>query len=127
VLLATLIAHGTNLGISAMGYSAEGSQSTCTAKPRSGFFNEETLKAANKMLVDYHYHLPLTGLWGTGRRSSSDGQRFLLRQSSLLGPFYPRYFGYYDQALFPTSSAYSLTRLSPAGSTNRFTCSPACC
>jgi TnpA family transposase len=39
------------------------------------FLNEETLKAANKILVDYHYHLPMAALWGTGRRPSSDGQR----------------------------------------------------
>jgi len=30
--------------------------------------------------------------------SSSDGQRFALRPSSLLGSFYPRYFGHYDRA-----------------------------
>jgi TnpA family transposase len=99
VLLATLIAHGTNLGISAMGYSAEGITVDMLRHASQWFLNEETLKAANKTLVDYHYHLPLAGLWGTGRRSSSDGQRFLLRQRSLLGAFYPRYFGYYDQAL----------------------------
>jgi TnpA family transposase len=99
VLLATLIAHGTNLGISAMGYSAEGITVDMLRNASQWFLNEETLKAANKTLLDYHYHLPLAGLWGSGRRSSSDGQRFLLRQSSLLGAFYPRYFGYYDQAL----------------------------
>jgi len=31
--------------------------------------------------------------------SSSDGQRFGIQVSSLLGSFYPRYFGYYDRAL----------------------------
>ena len=99
VLLATLIAHGTNLGISAMGHSAEGITVDMLRQASQWFFNEETLKAANKILVDYHYHLPLATLWGTGQRSSSDGQRFRLRQTSLLGAFYPRYFGYYDQAL----------------------------
>jgi TnpA family transposase len=99
VLLATLIAHGTNLGISVMGCSAEGITVDMLRHASQWFLNEETLKAANKTLVDYHYHLPLARLWGSGRRSSSDGQRFLLRQSSLLGAFYPRYFGYYDQAL----------------------------
>jgi TnpA family transposase len=99
ILLATLIAHGTNLGISAMGYSAEGITVDMLRQASQWFFNEETLKAANKILVDYHYHLPLAALWGTGHRSSSDGQRFRLRQSSLLGAFYPRYFGYYDQAV----------------------------
>jgi TnpA family transposase len=99
VLLATLIAHGTNLGISAMGCSTEGITVDMLRHASQWFLNEETLEAANKILVDYHHHLPLAELWGTGRRSSSDGQRFLLRQSSLLGSFYPGYFGYYDQAL----------------------------
>ena len=31
--------------------------------------------------------------------SSSDGRRFGLQGSSLLGSFYPRYFGYYDRAI----------------------------
>jgi TnpA family transposase len=99
VLLATLIAHGTNLGIAAMGHSAEGITVDMLREASQWLLNEETLKAANKVLVDYHYHLPLATLWGIGQRSSSDGQRFRLRQSSLLGAFYPRYFGYYDQAL----------------------------
>jgi TnpA family transposase len=36
---------------------------------------------------------------GDGTVSSSDGQRFGLQASSLLGSLYPRYFGYYDRAL----------------------------
>src|SRR5208337_3518819 len=58
-----------------------------------------TLIAANSMLVDHHHGLKLSGLWGDGRRSSSDGQRFVVERKSLLGSVYPRYFGYYDQAL----------------------------
>ena len=99
VLLAALIAHGTNLGISAMGHSAEGITVEMLRYASQWFLNEETLKAANKILVDYHHRLPLASAWGTGRRSSSDGQRFAMRRSSLLGSFYPRYFGYYDQAI----------------------------
>jgi TnpA family transposase len=99
VLLAALIAHGTNLGISAMGHSAEGITVDMLQSASQWFLNEETLKAANKILVDYHHRLPLAAIGGTGRRSSSDGQRFAVRQSSLLGAFYPRYFGYYDQAI----------------------------
>lgn len=40
----------------------------------------------------------LSAVWGSGDRSSSDGQRFGLQASSLLGSFYPRYFGYYERA-----------------------------
>jgi TnpA family transposase len=38
-------------------------------------------------------------VWGDGTVSWSDGQRFGLQASSLLGSLYPRYFGYDDQAL----------------------------
>jgi Tn3 transposase DDE domain len=41
VLLATLIAHGTNLGISAMGYSAEGMTVDMLRQASQWFFNEE--------------------------------------------------------------------------------------
>ena len=99
VLLAALIAHGTNLGISAMGHSAEGITVDMLQYASQWFLNEETLKTANKILVDYHHSLPLASVWGTGRRSSSDGQRFAVRQSSMLGSVCPRYFGYYDQAV----------------------------
>lgn len=97
--LAALIAHGTNLGISAMGHGAEGITVDLLRNASQWLLNEETLKAANKILVDYHHDLPMASIWGTGRRSSSDGQRFAVRQSSMLGSFCPRYFGYYDQAV----------------------------
>ena len=32
----------------------------------------ETLKAVNRVLVDFHYRLPISSVWGTGIRSSSD-------------------------------------------------------
>jgi len=34
------------------------------------------LRSANNVLIDYHYDLPLSHLWGGGMLSSSDGQRF---------------------------------------------------
>jgi len=49
--------------------------------------------------VDYHHLLPLSNVWGDGTRSSSDGQRFAVQQSSLLAGFYPRYFGYFERAI----------------------------
>jgi TnpA family transposase len=50
-------------------------------------------------------------VWGDGTASSSDGQRFGIQASSLLGGFYPRYFGYYDRAVTVythTSDQYSV-------------------
>ena len=63
VLLAALIAHGTNLGISAMGHSAEGISVDMLQYASQWFLNEETLKTANKILVDYHHSLPLASVW----------------------------------------------------------------
>jgi TnpA family transposase len=42
---------------------------------------EETLRDANRVLVNYHHALPLSQLFGGGTMSSSDGQRFPVRGS----------------------------------------------
>ena len=63
------------------------------------FLRDATIKAANTILVNHHHGLKLSGIWGDGSRSSSDGQRFAVERNSLLGSVYPRYFGYYDRAL----------------------------
>ena len=98
-LLATLIAHGTNLGLAAMSQSVDSVTAEKLQDTNRWFLREATLKAANTILVDHHHRLPLSRVWGDGTRSSSDGQRFAVERDSLLGTFYPRYFGYYDRAL----------------------------
>jgi hypothetical protein len=98
-LLATLIAHGTNLGLAAMSQSVDTLTAEALQDTSRWFLRDSTIKAANTVLVDYHHGLPLSNLWGAGRRSSSDGQRFAVERDSLLGSVYPRYFGYYDRAL----------------------------
>lgn len=98
-LLATLIAHGTNLGLAAMSQSVDTITAEALQDTSRWFLREATLKAANTILVDYHHSLPFSAIWGDGSRSSSDGQRFAVERDSLLGSFYPRYFGYYGRAL----------------------------
>jgi hypothetical protein len=98
-LLATLIAHGTNLGIVAMGNSAIGVSVDMLQRISSWFLRDDTLKAANAILVNYHHTLELSSVWGQGSTSSSDGQRFALHADSLMGSLCPRYFGYYDRAV----------------------------
>lgn len=98
-LLATLIAHGTNLGLAAMSQSIDSLTAETLQDTNRWFLRDATLKVANTILVDHHHGLKLSGIWGDGRRSSSDGQRFAVERDSLLGSVYPRYFGYYDRAL----------------------------
>jgi TnpA family transposase len=98
-LLATLIAHGTNLGLAAMSQSVDTVTAEALQDTSRWFLREATLKAANTILVDYHHGLPLSRIWGDGSRSSSDRQRFAVERDGLLSSFYPRYFGYYGRAL----------------------------
>ncbi len=98
-LMASITAHGTNLGISSMGESADGITVDMLRHMSRWFLRESTLKGANTTLVNYHAQLPLSSVWGDGTISSSDGQRFRVRQKSLIGSVYPRYFGYYDRGV----------------------------
>jgi len=98
-LLAALVAHGTNLGIATMAQSTKGITIDMLQHTSRWFLRPETLKAANRVLVDYHHGLDLAGTWGDGTAASSDGQRFGVQESSLLAGFYPRYFGFYDRAI----------------------------
>jgi TnpA family transposase len=97
--LAALIAHGTNLGISAMGNSTEEITADMLQNVSRLYLNETNLKAANAALVNFHHQLAMSSVWGEGTTSSSDGQRFGVQQSSLIASYYPRYFGYYEQAV----------------------------
>lgn len=110
-LLAAIIAHGTNLGIAAMGNSTKGITVDELSHVSRWFIRESTIKAANAVIVDYHHRMRLSKTWGDGTSSSSDGQRFGVQQSSLLATFYPRYFGHYDRAVTVythTSDQYSV-------------------
>ncbi|MDF3015770.1 MAG: hypothetical protein K0R44_995 [Thermomicrobiales bacterium] len=98
-LLAALIAHGTNLGLAAMAQSVDAVTAEQLQDTSRWFLREATLKTANTVLVNHHHELALSRVWGDGSRSSSDGQRFAVERDSLLGAFYPRYFGYYERAL----------------------------
>lgn len=100
VLMAAIVALATNLGISVMSNSTANDitvnmlQQIIRTRLR-----EETIRAANNVLVDYHHSLKTSFYWGDGSASSSDGQRFAVQESSLLAAFYPRYFGYYERAI----------------------------
>jgi len=98
-LLATLIAHGTNLGLAAMSQSTECLTAEALQDTSRWFLRGATLEAPNAILVDYHHRLPISRAWGGVGRFSSDGQRFAIECDSLLGAFYPRHFGCHQQAL----------------------------
>lgn len=99
VLMAALVAHGTNLGISTMAASTENISVDQLQNVSTNYLIEPALYAANTALVNYHHQIPASRYWGDGSKSSSDGQRFGVQKSSLIASFYPRYFGYYHRAI----------------------------
>ena len=92
-LYACLLAQACNLELPQMAASAKLSYhklSWCNA----WYIRDDTLRSATTKLIDYHYHLPLSRLWGRGMLSSSDGQRFPVKGSVRQARSLPRYFGY---------------------------------
>jgi hypothetical protein len=62
-LYASLLAHACNFGLEQMAHLTDLAYdhlAWCT----TWYLREETLKAAFTTLVNYHYHLPLSQLWG---------------------------------------------------------------
>jgi TnpA family transposase len=94
-----LIAHGTNLGLTAMGSSVEGLASADLQHASRWLVRDATLKAANVQIIEHQHRLPFAAVWGDGRLSSSDGQRFAAPPGTLIGAYQPRHFGYYDRAV----------------------------
>jgi len=90
-LIAVLIAQATNLGL-ARTADACGIDEDTLAWTQEWYVREETLRAANLALINYHQRLPLTALFGGGTLSSSDGQRFPTRGKSLTARALSRYF-----------------------------------
>lgn len=82
---------------------------------------EETLRAANDRVVDFHFHQPLSRLWGGGALSSSDGQRFPVAVQSTTATAIPRYFGFGRGLTFYswTSDQFSQYGSKPIPSTMR--------
>ena len=80
-ILAVLIARATNLGLTQMSESC-GVSCDVLAWTEEWYVREETLRDANRVLVNYHHALPLSQVFGGGTMSSSDGQRFPVRGKS---------------------------------------------
>ncbi|MEZ2390629.1 Tn3 family transposase [bacterium RCC_150] len=90
-LIAVLISHSTNLGLTRMA-DACGISYDVLAWTAEWYVREETLRAANLAIIDYHQRLPLAPVFGTGTLSSSDGQRFPTRGKSITARALSRYF-----------------------------------
>lgn len=60
----------------------------------NNYFSDNNLKKANNILVNYHYRQWISGYWGSGVLSSSDGQRFPTSGKIRNAKAIPKYFAY---------------------------------
>lgn len=90
-LLAVLLAHSTNLGLTRMA-EACGISYDVLAWTSEWYVRDETLRAANLAIIGHHQRLALTPVFGAGTLSSSDGQRFPTRGKSVTARALSRYF-----------------------------------
>jgi len=90
-IYACLIAQATNLGLHGMA-EASGIPYEVLAWTAEWYLREDTLRAANAVIVNYHHGLALAAVQGGGTLSSSDGQRFPTRGRSITARAMSRYF-----------------------------------
>lgn len=88
ILIAALMAIGTNVGLSKMPDSTPG---ISYKQMVNADYYDEAIKKAQATLVNYHSKLFLTNFWGDGSTSSSDGMRVQVGVSCLHADSNPHY------------------------------------
>lgn len=82
-ILATIMAHGCNVGSYTMSHLIEGVSYHRIKHISDWFLTDEAQRTALSQVVNAISRLDITQAWGTGKTSSSDGQRFTLRRNLL--------------------------------------------
>lgn len=91
ILMAALMAMGTNIGLSKMADSTPGISYKQMANVAQWRLYDDVMKKAQSTLVNYHNKLFLAAFWGDGSTSSSDGMRVQVGVSSLYADANPHY------------------------------------
>jgi TnpA family transposase len=91
IVLATLMALGTNIGLSKMAEATADISYNQMRNTSQWRFYDEVITKAQAILVNFHHKLELSSLWGKGNTSSSDGMRVQVGVSSLHADINPHY------------------------------------
>lgn len=91
IILAALMAMGTNVGLVKMSEATQGITYYQMANAAQWRMYEDAFSRAQSKLVNYHHSLPLTEYWGEGKTSSSDGMRIPVNVSSLYAQSNPHF------------------------------------
>lgn len=91
ISLASLMAMGTNIGLTKMAEATPGISYHQLANASQWRMYDDALNRAQAMLVNFQHRLPLASYWGDGTTSSSDGMRVQIGVSSLNASSNPHY------------------------------------
>jgi TnpA family transposase len=91
VVMAALMALGTNIGLSKMADSAPGITYHQMANAAQWRMYDDAMKRVQACLVNYQHKQSLPAYWGDGTTSSSDGMRIQVGVSSLEAEHNPHY------------------------------------
>ena len=94
VVMAALMAMGTNIGLSKMADCTPGISYHQMSHVSQWRMYEEAMKRAQACLVNFQHRQPLPARWGDGTTSSSDGMRIQVGVSSLEAERNPHYLYY---------------------------------
>jgi len=90
-VLATVMAHGCNIGPYTMAHLIEGVSYGRIKSITDWMLTEETQRGALAQVVNAISQLDITQAWGQGRTSSSDGQRFAIKRKVLQQTYSPKF------------------------------------
>lgn len=91
VIMATLMAMGTNIGLTKMAEATPDISYRQMANVMQWRLHEDAMNRAQATLVNYQHRLSLVSYWGDGTTSSSDGMRVPVGVSSLHADSNPHY------------------------------------
>jgi len=91
-LLTVILSDGINLGLTRMAEACPGTSAHQLIWTADWYVREECYSRALAEIINHHHRIPLTGHWGDGSTSSSDGQQFPLGSTGkALGQVNARY------------------------------------
>ena len=91
ILMAALMAMGTNIGLQKMAEATPGISYRQMANATQWRLHEDAMNKAQSALVNFHHRLSLPMHWGDGTTSSSDGMRVQLGVSAIHADANPHY------------------------------------
>lgn len=91
VLMATIMAMGTNIGLTKMAEATPDISYRQMANAAQWRLYEDAMNKAQAVLVNYHHKLFLPSYWGDGTTSSSDGMRVQIGVAALHADANPHY------------------------------------